>query len=77
MYREMRIVLIREAEPAGAIEVAFSESARFYRLLRRNRKFERVLCLLQEAKREKRPVRVLLDSAEGEVIEDVQPSSPV
>jgi len=75
VYREMTVVLVREPEAAGEVEVAFSESARFYRLSRQNPKFESILRQLREARNEKRVIRVLLDFPEGEVIEDVQPSS--
>jgi len=76
VYREMTVVLIREPDAAGAVEVAFSESARFYSLSRQNPRFESILRQLREAKVEKRVVRVLLDFPEGDVIEDVLPSSP-
>lgn len=72
VYREMTVALIRDHKDAAAIEVAFSESARFYRLSRQNPKFESILRRLREAKNKKRAVRVLLDLPEGDVIEDVQ-----
>jgi hypothetical protein len=72
VYREMTVALVRDHSDAGAVEVAFSESARFYKLSRQNPKFENILRQLREAKDKKRAVRVLLDLPEGDVIEDVQ-----
>ena len=69
VYREMTVVLIRERK--DVVEVAFSESARFYKLSRQNPKFEDILRRLREARDKKYPVRVLLDSPHGDVIEDV------
>ena len=73
MYREMTVALIRERQDSEDVEVAFSESARFYRVLRQNPKFEDIIRELREAKKHQRPLRVLLDFPDGDVIEDVQP----
>ena len=75
MYREMTVALIRDHKDAGAVEVAFSESARFYKLSRQNPKFEDILRQLREAKDNKRALRVLVDFPEGDVIEDAQSSA--
>jgi uncharacterized protein YjiS (DUF1127 family) len=75
VYREMTVALIRDRQDAGSVQVAFSESARFYRLSRQNPKFAHILQLLREAHEKKRAVRVLLDIPEGEVIEDVEPTA--
>ena len=68
----MTVAVIREPNEVDAVEVAFSESARFYRLLRPNPAFERILRELRGAKEAKRPVRVLTDSPQGNIIEDVE-----
>jgi hypothetical protein len=68
-YREMTVVLMRERQ--DVVEVAFSESARFYKLSRQNPKFAEILGRLREARDRKRPVRVLFESPHGDVIEDV------
>jgi hypothetical protein len=68
----MTVALIRDRGGADAVEVAFSESARFYRLLPKNPKFDTILGLLREAKEKNRPVRVLVDFPEGDVIQDAQ-----
>ena len=70
-YRVMTVALIREPKQLNDVEVAFSESARFYRLLRANPKFEDILTELREAKEKQRPVRVLLESPESNTIDDV------
>ena len=67
----MTVALIREPKPLNDVEVAFSESARFYRLLRANPKFEDILTELREAKEKQCPVRVLLESPESNTIDDV------
>jgi len=74
-YRELTVALIRDQPAADAVEVAFSESARFYTLARHNPKFADILRLLREAAKKKRGVRVLFDSPEGEVIEDAEPAA--
>lgn len=71
-YREMTVALIRERRDADEVEVAFSESARFYRLSRQNPKFEDILRQLREARTSQRAVRVLLDVPHGDVIEDAE-----
>ncbi len=71
-YRVMTVALIRDQEGLEAVEVAFSESARFYRLPRGNPEFERILRALHKAKEKRRPVCVLLESPESSLIEDVE-----
>lgn len=66
------MALIRERRDADEVEVAFSESARFYRLSRQNPKFEDILRQLREARTSQRAVRVLLDVPHGDVIEDAE-----
>lgn len=69
----MTIALIREPKETEEVEVAFSESARFYRLLRANPGFERILTALREAKDKKRPVGVMMETPQSNVIVDVIP----
>jgi hypothetical protein len=71
-FREMTAAHIREDKGAEFVEVVFLESARFYKLPRKNRKFEEILRELREAIEQKRTVRVLVDFPYGDVIEDVQ-----
>ena len=70
VYREMTVALIRDRK--DAVEVAFSESARFYKLPRQGPKFKKILRQLCEAKEKNRTVCVLVDFPEGDVIEDAQ-----
>jgi len=67
----MTVALIRDPKQSNAVEVAFSESARFYRLRRTNPKFEGILAQLREAKETHRPVRVLTESPASDTINDV------
>ena len=74
-YREMTVALLRERKDLRAVEVAFSESARFYRLSKVNSQFARIWKELRKAKETKRSVRVLMESRNGSVIEDVKAGS--
>jgi hypothetical protein len=67
----MTVALIREPAELDAVEVAFSESARFYRLLRANPRFKKNLAALHEAKEKRRPVRVRMESPQSNAIRDV------
>ncbi len=69
-YRVMTVALIREPAGVEMVEVAFSESARFYRLLRANPEFKRILAVLREAKEKKRAVLVAMEPPQGAVIVD-------
>jgi hypothetical protein len=71
-YREMTVALIRDRKDADAVEVAFSESARYYQLPRRNPQFRKILQQLRKAKEKRQAVRVLADFPEGNIIEDAQ-----
>jgi hypothetical protein len=70
-YREMTVAQLREREGADSVQVAFFQSARFYRLLRKNPAYERILNLLRNAKSTGHVVKVQLASQESDVIEDV------
>jgi hypothetical protein len=70
-YLLMTVAMIREPQQQKVVEVAFSESARFYTVLRANPKFESILAELRDAKKEHRAVRVLLDAPQSNTISDV------
>jgi hypothetical protein len=74
VYREMTVALIRDRKGTDAVEVAFSESARFYTLSRQHPEFARILRQLGEAKEKKSALRVLADFPEGDEIKDVEGS---
>jgi hypothetical protein len=70
--RIMRVANIRELKGRDYIEVMFLESARFYRLSKKNRAFDEMILLLRQAMAERRPVTVRLASIDSDTIEDVQ-----
>jgi hypothetical protein len=72
VYRVMTVALIREQREA--VEVAFSESARFYVLWRRHPEFVTLLLRLREAKNKSKPISVLIDYPEGNIIYDARPA---
>jgi len=69
--RTMTVGYIREPDPSGCVEVVFLESARFYRLLGDNPKFNDILKQLRDAEREKRTVNTTTTSVVSDIIEDV------
>jgi hypothetical protein len=73
-YREMRVAHIRERKEADYVEVMFLESARIYKLPKKNSKCDEILRLLRDAIARERVVKVRFTSPESDVIEDVQGS---
>lgn len=72
--REITVAHIRERKGAEYVEVVFLESARFYKLLKGHPSFEKILVQLRDALADRRPLNVVLASADSDVIEDVQVS---
>lgn len=70
-YREMTVAHIREPEGADYLEVVFLESARFYRLLRQNPKYDEIVRLLRDAMAKGRVLKVRCASLDSDVIEEV------
>ena len=70
--REMTAAHVREMPEAGFAEVMFLESARIYRLFKKNPKYKEILKGLREAIARKRVVRVRLDQPHGGIIEEVE-----
>jgi hypothetical protein len=64
-----------EPEASEAVEVAFLESARFYRLSKEHPAFERILAALRDALKNGRAVEVRLASITSNTIEDVKPAA--
>lgn len=61
--------------PAGNrefYEITFYQSARFYKLMRKNKNCKRALAILKESKKTNKPVLVILTEQLGDVIEDVR-----
>jgi len=76
VHRELTVAQIRSREGADHVQVLFLESARFYRLLREQPRFDELLERLREAELERRPVSVGLASLDSDVIEDVSSQRP-
>jgi hypothetical protein len=74
--RTMTVAHIREPEGRDYCEVVFLESARFYRLSKANPGFGEVIETLRKAMAMGRPVKVVLATVDGEVIEGVQVDGP-
>jgi hypothetical protein len=75
-YRDMTVAQVREPKNADDVEVMFLESARFYRLSRKNPAYDDALTLLRDASAKGRVLRIGLASLQSDIIEDVQePSS--
>lgn len=72
VYREMTVVQIRDRKGADAVEVAFSESAQFYQLPRKNPDFEKIFRLLRDALAKGSVLRVRCTTLHGDVIEEIQ-----
>ncbi len=53
-------------------EITFFQSARFYKLMRKNKNCSRALQLLKQSKKHKRPVQVILTEKFGDIIDDVR-----
>ena len=69
--RIMTVANIRDPEGKDHFEVMFLESARFYRVSKANVKSGVILATLRGAMATKHPVKVVLTTVNGDVIEDV------
>ena len=72
LLRKMTPANIREPQETDYAEVAFLESARFYRLFKKNPIYHQVVKLLREAIAKKGVVQVRCASDESNVIVEVQ-----
>jgi hypothetical protein len=72
VFRGMTPVHIREPREADYLEVAFLESARFYRLSKRNPIYHQIVKLLRDAIGKKRALQVRCASAESDMIVEVR-----
>lgn len=70
--REMTPAHVRERKGAEFVEVMFLQSARIYKLFKKNPKFEEVQERLREAVAAKRTVRVQLTAPQEDVIVGVE-----
>lgn len=72
--RKMTAALVREGPEADFVEVAFFQSARFYRLPKSSPDFEVSFRRLRTSQAEGRPVEVTLAaSGSGEIVEVREP----
>jgi len=69
--RELTVAAVREPPGVDFVEVAFLESARFYRLPRQHPRFAEALALLRAAQAEGRRLRVAFTAPHGDVIDGV------
>ena len=72
--RYMTAVRIIDFDGTESVEVIFLESARFYRLLRKNPAFDSLVAVLQDAIEKGAAVEVRTTSIAGDVIEDIGPA---
>jgi len=68
----MTVAHIREHEDRDYCEVMFLESARFYRLPKANAAFDEIIGTLRKSMEMGRPVRIVLATVSGDVIEEVK-----
>ena len=72
VFRAMTPVHIREPRGADYVEVAFLESARFYRLSRRNPIYHQIVKLLRDAIPKKRALQVRCTPLKSNAIAEVR-----
>jgi hypothetical protein len=75
-YREMTVASIRERGGADHAQVAFLESARFYRLNKQHPAYAGTLRLLRDAQAAGRTLNIGVASLDSDLIEDVRELSP-
>lgn len=76
LFLDMTVAHIRDHKGADHVEVVFLESARFYRLSRKNPAYDQALRLLREALAKKSILKVRVASLDSEMIEEVRVQSP-
>lgn len=72
-FRAMTPAHVRESPAADDVQVVFLESARFYKLFKKNPAFNRIVNLLRDAINEHHTVRIRCTAPYGDVIEEVEP----
>lgn len=74
-FREVTPAHVREIPGAEFAEAMFLESARIYKLFKKNPRYAEIMKRLREAIAKRRVVRVLLDQPHGGIIEEVDASA--
>ena len=70
-HRKMTVANIREQSRPDCVEVVFLESARFYRLLRKNPAFDNLVKQLRDAMDSGRMLDVGVASPDSDIIEEL------
>jgi hypothetical protein len=68
----MTVANVRERDGADHTQIAFLESARFYRLSKQHPAYARNLNLLREAQAARRTLSIGIASLDSDLIEDVR-----
>jgi len=68
----MTVANIRREEESDFVVVLFLESARFYRLLKKNRDYRIILQKIENALSDTEPLTVGFESIESDIIEEVK-----
>ena len=68
----MTVANIRREEESDFVVVLFLESARFYRLLKKNRDYRIILQKIENALSDTEPITVGFESIESDIIEEVK-----
>ena len=71
-FRTMTPVHIREPRNTDYVEIAFVQSARFYRLFKSNPMYHQIAKVLRDAITKKRAVQIRCTSFESDVLAEVQ-----
>lgn len=71
-YRQMTVAHLREQKGADHVEIVFLESARFYKLFRKNPQYDALLEQLRGDLKNGRGVLVRFTSPNSDIIEDIK-----
>lgn len=71
-YREMTVANVRERGDVDDTQIAFLESARFYRLSKQHPGYAGTLIMLREAQKTGRVLSIGVASLDSDLIEDVR-----
>jgi hypothetical protein len=75
-FREMTVAQVRERKGLAYLEVAFLESARFYKLFRNNPSFDEIVQQLRDSMATASSLRVACTTLHGDIIDRVQLAGP-
>jgi hypothetical protein len=75
-FRELTVAHVRERQGLDYLEVAFLESARFYKLFRNNPAFDEIVKHLRDSVATGRSLNVSCTALHGDVIDRVKSAGP-